>query len=154
MLLLRVPSHRGHRQLSDEHEEILNAVGSLRRAASTGDASGTCALVGKLSALLDRHSAFEERGVFAELKTDPEFAAHVDSLAADHHRVHELLSMVASGDLGAAAEAERALRRHVDREENGLFPAAAVSLDGSAWARIEQRNDLASRPSDGERPNP
>jgi hemerythrin-like domain-containing protein len=28
------------------------------------------------------------------------------------------------------------LRRHIDREENGLFPAAVIALDGAAWDRL------------------
>ena len=31
---------------------------------------------------------------------------------------------------------EDILRRHIDKEENGLFPAAVIALDGPAWERV------------------
>lgn len=30
-----------------------------------------------------------------------------------------------------------ALRRHIDREEDGLFPAAAIRLDGPDWEEVD-----------------
>ena len=29
------------------------------------------------------------------------------------------------------------LREHINKEENGLFPAAAIALDGAAWDRAQ-----------------
>ena len=29
------------------------------------------------------------------------------------------------------------LREHINKEENGLFPAAAIALDGDAWDRSQ-----------------
>jgi hemerythrin-like domain-containing protein len=40
------------------------------------------------------------------------------------------------GDLAGVADFVVRLRRHIDREENGLFPAAVIALDGAAWDRL------------------
>ncbi len=29
------------------------------------------------------------------------------------------------------------LRSHIDKEENGLFPAAAIELDGPDWVQVD-----------------
>ena len=47
-----------------------------------------------------------------------------------------LSDAVKAGDFGGYKAFEDRLRVHMDREDNGLFPAAAVSLDGPSWDRI------------------
>jgi hemerythrin-like domain-containing protein len=128
-------------RLSTEHVAIINATGALRRAAHDrdGDATTTSTAVDELAALLDPHTTGEERGLFTELRLDPEFAAHVDALCAEHREIDARLARVASGDHSDVDGLENLLRRHIDKEENGIFPAAAVALDGAAWDRIQQR---------------
>ena len=46
---------------------------------------------------------------------------------------------MADGDLTRMVALETLLRRHIDKEENGLFPAAAIALDGPAWERVVER---------------
>jgi hypothetical protein len=125
-------------RLSTEHVEIINATGALRRAAHDRDGDATTA-VDELAALLDPHTTGEEKGLFTELRLDPEFAAHVDALCAEHREIDARLARVASGDHAEVDALENLLRRHIDKEENGIFPAAAVALDGAAWDRIQQR---------------
>ena len=128
-------------RLSTEHVAIINATGALRRAAHDrdGDATTTSTAVDELAALLDPHTTGEEQGLFTELRLDPEFAAHVDALCAEHREIDARLARVASGDHAEVDALENLLRRHIDKEENGIFPAAAVALDGDAWDRIQQR---------------
>lgn len=126
-------------RFSAEHDEIVNLCGALRRT-TTGTEPASAAAVAeaaaKLRAALDPHTGSEERGLFTELRADPEFTEHVDALCAEHHDLHELLDRIAAGDLEVLARFETMLRRHIDREENGLFPAAAIALDGPAWERV------------------
>jgi len=121
---------------SAEHEEIINAMGVLRRAASAGDLDATAAAARDLASLLDPHTASEERSLFAELRLDPEFTDHVDGLCAEHRAIDGTIVRVGGGDLTSAAMLENMLRRHIDKEENGLFPAAVIALDGRAWERV------------------
>lgn len=118
-----------------EHEEIVNAMGTLRRAASTADPTRTHSAATVLADLLSPHTASEERSLFAELRQDAEFTAHVDELCAEHRAIDEILARVDGGDFAAVSRLEHMLRRHIDREENGLFPAAVIALDGTAWER-------------------
>lgn len=71
--------------------------------------------------------------------------------AQQHHRIagglqrgepevlEDAQDLAPCGD-GRAEALENLLRRHIDKEENGIFPAAAVALDGAAWDRIEARD--------------
>jgi len=124
---------------SDEHAEIINATGALRRATSSGDLDATRSAAAALAHLLDPHTASEERALFAELRLDPEFTDHVDALCAEHLDIATRLAAVSDGALDAMASLETLLRRHIDKEENGLFPAAAIALDGPAWERVVAR---------------
>jgi hemerythrin-like domain-containing protein len=126
-------------QLSTEHVAIVNATGALRRTALRDGREATATAVQELAALLDPHTTGEERGLFAELRVDPEFAAHVDALCAEHRQIEAQLARVADGDLSDVDGLENLLRRHIDKEENGIFPAAAIALDGAAWDRIQVR---------------
>ena len=126
-------------RFSAEHEAIIDATGVLRRAAGTGDAMAARAAARGLAELLDPHTRSEERSLFAELRQDPEFTEHVDELCGEHRQIDAQLAVVAGGDLTGVAALENLLRRHIDKEENGLFPAAAVALYGPAWERVTAR---------------
>lgn len=124
-------------RLTDEHTAIVNSAGLLRRAAAEGDESAAATAAKALESLLHPHTATEERALFAELRRDSEFTAHVDALCAEHHTIDDLLTQVLRGDLGEVEALARLLRRHIDKEENGVFPAAAIALDGAAWDRVD-----------------
>src|SRR5450755_4615502 len=126
-------------RFSADHETIINATGVLRRAAETGDLPSAWAATQVLAGLLNPHTSSEERSLFAELRRDPEFTDHVDELCREHRDIDAGLAAVAAGDLAGVAALERLLRRHIDKEENGLFPAAAIALDGPAWERVMER---------------
>ena len=126
-------------QLTSEHEAIINATGLLSRAAAEGDAAAAQTAAGVVSALLEPHAIREEVGLFAELRGDPEFTAAIDSLCAEHRKLDSLPARVHNLDLRAAAALETLMRRHIDREENGIFPAAAIALGGETWDLIDDR---------------
>lgn len=125
-------------RLSAEHEAIINATGELVRVVSGPDVDRR-RVVGELSALLHPHTLREESGLFAELRRDPEFTTHVESLCAEHRDIDALLDRALAGDLAAIPALATLVRRHIDREENGIFPAAAIALDGATWDLIEAR---------------
>lgn len=126
-------------QLTDEHVAITNAAGALRRAAERQDVDEARRRAADLAGLLDPHTTGEERGLFEELRTDPEFAAHIDLLCAEHATIDAALARIADGDLSGVVALELLLNAHIAREENGVFPAAATALDGPAWERVLQR---------------
>ncbi|MGH8828837.1 MAG: hemerythrin domain-containing protein [Jiangellaceae bacterium] len=126
-------------QFSAEHDDIVNATGALRRAADEGATALARQRVIDLFAILDPHTDAEERGLFHELRQDAEFTEYVDALCLEHHDLHARLRAIADGDFAAIGKFEHLIRHHIDREDNGLFPAAAVALDGPAWERVIQR---------------
>lgn len=123
-----------------EHEEIVNAMGVVRRAAVDGDLSATRAATEALTALMEPHVSSEEHSLFAELRSNPEFTDQVDRLCAEHDAIAEAVARVAEGALDTATALEKLLREHIDKEEFGIFPAAAIALDGPAWERVEERD--------------
>ncbi|MDQ1307494.1 MAG: hypothetical protein QG671_3327 [Actinomycetota bacterium] len=124
---------------SAEHDEIINSMGTLRRTASAAVHDAIAIAARDLAALLNPHTTSEERSLFAELRLDAEFTEHVDGLCAEHREIDATLVRVTDGDLAAVAHLEDLLRRHIDKEENGLFPAAVIALDGPAWERVVSR---------------
>ena len=120
-------------RLSKEHEDITNAMGDLRRAAVAGSDEVVGNLAHVLAALLDPHTVIEEQCLFAELRKEEEFVAPVDGHCGEHRSIDELIAAVAAGDRTAVPVLDEALWRHIDKEENGLFPAAIIAMDGYAW---------------------
>lgn len=134
-----------------EHVEVINATGDLRRACATADPVAVHGAVAALGALLDPHTVAEEVGLFAVLGEDPEFTDHVSRLCAEHVVLGDLLGRVDRGEHDVLPVLERALREHIDREENGLFPAAAVAFAGPEWERV---TGLTPEPGGGPDPAP
>ena len=122
--------------LAAEHAAILDVAGTLRVTAAAGDVAGAVAAGHRLAALLGPHTRGEETGIFAELSAVEEFAAPVAGLCAEHHALDAALDSVVAGHLSGVAAFLADLRRHIDREENGLFPAAAISLSAEAFRRL------------------
>ena len=123
-------------RLMREHVDIINATGVLRRAAESADVALVSNAVALLVGLLDPHTRAEEAGLFAVLAQDPEFTDHVIGLCADHVILDDLLHRVEGGAHHLVPTLERALRVHIDREENGLFPAAAIAFAGPEWEQV------------------
>ncbi|HSO69001.1 MAG TPA: hemerythrin domain-containing protein [Arachnia sp.] len=119
----------------NEHVEIVNACGQLRRAVvDGGDVPGHART---LALLLGPHTQSEEVGLFTVMKRRDEFADHVTTLCGEHRSLDELLAAIAAGDHSLMDAFEDALRDHIDKEDNGLFPAAALGLDGDEWTEID-----------------
>ena len=136
-------------RLMAEHVEIINATGVLRRAAETADPARAHDAVALLRRLLDPHTRAEEVGLFGVLAQDPEFTDHVIGLCADHVILDDLLHRVEAGAHELVPTLERALRAHIDREENGLFPAAAIAFAGPEWERVAALTPAPAVVTDG-----
>jgi hypothetical protein len=119
-----------------EHVDIINACGDLRRACRSGDGRAVGPAVERLLGLLHPHTVAEEAGLFSVLAEDAEFTDHVGRLCAEHTALDEQLAAIRDGAHTAFPAFERALRAHIDREENGLFPAAAIAFAGPEWDRV------------------
>ena len=119
----------------EEHVEIINASGALRRAVA-GDGDVAVAAE-QLGALLHPHTATEEAGLFTVMKGLDEYHDHIETLCAEHRTLDDLLDAIVAGDHSLMDDFDVALREHIHKEDNGLFPAAALGLDGDQWTQID-----------------
>ncbi|MGO4957853.1 hemerythrin domain-containing protein [Luteococcus sp. Sow4_B9] len=125
-------------RFTEEHYSVIDRLGDLGRACSTGDLGAVGQAGVRLANLLWPHTKAEEVGLFHEMRKEEEYAPTIDALCAEHSSLDEQLERVIDGDLDEFPAFEKALRAHIDHEENGLFPAAAVGIDGPTWERINQ----------------
>ncbi|GIJ31580.1 MULTISPECIES: hemerythrin domain-containing protein [Micromonospora] len=127
-------------QLSAEHEAIANAAGRLRTAITSGGTDAV-ALLDELLALLMPHTDIEERGLFVELRAEGSLTEAVDRLCDEHDDIHGVLGALdrKAPDWPTVLAALDRLRRHIDNEEHGLFPAAVIALPIPAWDRVTGR---------------
>ena len=126
-------------RLMAEHVEIINATGELRRACEAADAGAVRPLAAKVAQLLHPHTKTEEAGLFDIMAEQEEFTEHIHTLCAEHGTLDDQLEQVAGGDFAAITAFEHLLRVHTDKEDNGLFPAAAIALSGPDWERVIER---------------
>lgn len=126
-----------------EHTEIVNAAGALQRACRSGDHQSVEAAADAVGALLHPHTAAEEVGLFSLMRTQEQFTEHIDSLCGEHESLDAQLAAVRAGDHALVDAFLHDLRHHIDREDNGLFPAAAIALDGPDWEQVEATTPAA-----------
>jgi hypothetical protein len=119
-----------------EHEAALETAAEAAEALRSGAvlrARGRLDLMGRQ---LDAHWRGEQEGLFAAMHEDPQFTAYLDELTAEHERLRALL-----GQADPAVAEDRArllaalddLRLHIEKEEDGLFPASLTALSGAQW---------------------
>ena len=123
----------------EHHVDLVNLLGEVRRASMSSSDDELARAIDDLRAVLDPHTQSEERSLFIELRREPELADTVDALIEEHRQIEACVVRVAAREPGAYDELEHRLRRHIDKEDNGLFPAAVIALDGPSWERIVAR---------------
>lgn len=130
------------RLLTVQHEEIINKLGELRRASEMGVTDEYQKHARGLAGLLVVHNKLEEDGLFDALTSDEEFSESLAKLRLEHEEIDGLVARIISGEIALTAELELILRNNISNEENGLFPASAVTLDGSVWDQIEEKQGV------------
>ena len=126
-----------------EHEELVNLSGELHRAQKSGDATAIGDALTDVLAVLHPHAGAEESGLFTVLRRNPDFTAHVDGLCGEHVTLDALAERIRAGEHALIHEFTELLRDHMAKEDNGLFPAAAIELDGPDW---EEAIELSGPP--------
>jgi SAM-dependent methyltransferase/hemerythrin-like domain-containing protein len=124
-------------ELTAEHDVVVELAGQARRALGRGELDVAADRSRAIAAVLRPHTAVEEEALFPAMAA--EFPGHVDRLVADHRRIDEVLASSSSGtpsDPEWPARLDQVLtelREHILREQDGLFPAALISLDSKQW---------------------
>ena len=118
---------------SEEHDEIVNALGQVRRAVAGGVPEEVLGRTAELRALLDPHTASEERSMFAELRLDPEFTEVVDALCAEHVDISAGIARVEAGEPGAYDDLDDvALEAKVKAKYPGVYDDLPMTASGGS----------------------
>jgi hemerythrin-like domain-containing protein len=129
-------------QLSDEHDQILHLSAEIGRAVARGDCTVAAEQLRALHDLLEIHDAVEELSLYPAMARNPEFLEKVGTLFDEHDDFDRVVGSAltsvqrtgpSSADWAAVLGALEMLAEHIDHEEHGVFPAAAVSLDPADW---------------------
>lgn len=124
------------REFIGEHEVVTDLAAELGVALRAGDAVTAGALLAPFAELLEAHWRGEEDGLFQAMHADAVYAGYIDALVAEHAQLRDLL---AEANVRRADDRERLLaaldelRRHIAKEEDGLFPASLTALSGEQW---------------------
>ena len=128
-------------ELTEEHDAVVALIRSAAQHQAAGRVSHLAAVCRQITAVLTPHTIVEEEGLFPELVD--EFPEHVEVLIGEHRRVEQVLGEAALGvptDPGWPARVQAALgllREHILKEQDGVFPAAVIALDGAQWERVQ-----------------
>jgi hemerythrin-like domain-containing protein len=129
-------------ELTREHDAVVGLIRSVGEQVVAGRLDEVAAICRAISALLEPHTAVEEEGLFPELFR--EFPGQLEALTREHRQIEQVLEEAASGTPADLLWPERlrdclgSLREHILKEQDGVFPAAIISLDGGQWENVEQ----------------
>lgn len=128
--------------LTAEHVVIQNLCGAVRRAVETDDPAGATTQLVALAEVLHEHDAVEEQSIYPAMARLEEFGDKVGTLFDEHDELDAIVDealLIAARDGAAAVRWDAVLGvfeillEHIQHEENGLFPAAAIALDTPDW---------------------
>jgi len=132
----------------DEHYELLDIGGTIRRHLEAGERAEAWALLSPFADKLLSHIGWEERGVFRALKDQGEFVETVDELEQEHLDMDEDISSLDLDDPTFEARVTALLDHltvHVDKENLGIFPVSTVTLSATGWDTVERAQREAGR---------
>jgi hemerythrin-like domain-containing protein len=137
-------------ELTREHDLVVNLIGEVRQAHGRTDAAAMAATARRIAAVLGPHTEVEEHGLFPALAV--EFPDKVAVLEAEHRRIEVVLAEAAAGTPVDAGWPDRLvavldlLREHILKEQDGVFPAALISLSAEDWDAVDAvRAQVGSR---------
>ncbi len=128
-------------ELTREHELVLSLISQVKSAGASCDVPRMADLAQQIAAVLGPHTQVEEQGLFPALA--PEFPGEIADLEAEHRRCEAVLAEAPTGPPEDPAWPDRlaetltVLRGHIFKEQDGVFPAALVSLSTEDWEAVE-----------------
>ncbi|MEU9020392.1 hemerythrin domain-containing protein [Actinomadura sp. NPDC048394] len=127
------------RQLTDEHDLVVDLIGEVLSAHRAGDRDRMSALACRIATVLGPHTAVEEKGLFPAIAGD--FPDHIEALVHEHRLIEAALAEAAEAVEAEGEErlldALAVLRQHILAEQDGVFPAALATLATAQWEAIE-----------------
>ena len=131
-------------ELMDEHLELLDHAGEIRRLLDAGRLDHAWERMGTMAELLVAHVRREEEGLFAALREQGDFADAVRELEDEHVSFDELVSELDRDSPTLRADLERLfaeLTLHIDKENLGIFPVAVVTLGARGWDTVARAHE-------------
>jgi hemerythrin-like domain-containing protein len=138
-------------ELTREHERALDHVRAAEQAAMAGNLAAALEAGERLQQVLLPHNVVEERGLFPAMAR--EFPEQVGTLEDEHREIEQALLELHGQPTPEAWSvrlliAMEALREHILKEQDGVFPAALSSLRAGDWQLIDEtRSSLLAVPS-------
>jgi len=128
------------KQLTQEHDEIIDLVGEVRSAHRRGDVARMILLSGRIDSALVPHTMVEEQALFPAMAGD--FPEQIAILEDEHRRIEQVLAEAHDGQPSASwpqrlIDLLALLREHILKEQDGVFPAALSILNGEEWDRLD-----------------
>ncbi|MEP7194720.1 MAG: hemerythrin domain-containing protein [Actinomycetota bacterium] len=142
--------------LTREHDAVVTLVGQIRVALPAQRREDVAAYCQQILDVLAPHTVVEEDGLFPEMAA--EFPDHIEVLRSEHREIEKVLGEATDGFPQDPTWPDRLegalflLREHILKEQDGVFPAALVSLDPDQWERIEAVRARLGPPSTVEAP--
>lgn len=138
--------------LTREHDAVVDLIGEVRGAYRDGDAAAMIEGARRIAALLEPHTAVEEDGLFPAMADD--YPDQIADLREEHRGIEAVLREtvhVFGHELGHEAGRVPAgpgwqqrllgaldlLRRHILKEQDGVFPAALAELSTAQWESVD-----------------
>jgi hemerythrin superfamily protein len=128
--------------LEGEHAEVSTLMNDVINAK---DAGKKRELYQEIRQQLLLHSQGEEQGLYLECQAHDSTRSLADKAIRDHVEIKQLLAQIDGLALGTPEwsrrfdELESVVSRHVDFEENQLFPAAKDTLGSDALRDLDHR---------------
>jgi hemerythrin-like domain-containing protein len=120
-----------------DHAKIGDLEYRICRALDAQRMNEAADLTQKLAALFARHSAWEEAGLFAQLRQRGEAVEEIDRLVGEHRRLCQALAPEDPGnDVERLRQLLVELAHHAEVEDNDLFPFAMQLLPDACWAEL------------------
>jgi hypothetical protein len=120
-----------------DHARIADLIYQIRQALDEERLDSVELLTTRLAEEFDRHSRYEEAGLFGEVRMSDEGTEELDRLEEDHQRLRPGLSEKGLVDrpdrLRALLED---LASHAEIEDNDFFPFVMQSLPNGCWEAL------------------
>lgn len=138
-------------ELTREHEALVAMMAPMRAQLASGDLAGLASACRGMLRTLGPHTLVEEEGLFPLLRED--YPEQTLALQAEHRSVERALAQAEAGVPTDPAWPQQvrdvlfALREHILKEQDGVFPAALATLDADQWERVQVVRTRAGSPT-------
>ncbi|CAO5191288.1 Hemerythrin-like domain-containing protein [Frankia sp. AiPs1] len=140
-------------ELIREHDELIELTALARAAYRCGDIEALVECCIAITTVLGPHIEVEERGLFPPMAV--EFPEKIAILSGEHRRIEAVLAGATDGTANTdpawparVIDMLTLMRRHIVKEQEGLFPAALTVLTSDQWELLaelrEGRNLIVS----------